>query len=81
MRNHGKLLVHLINTAGPHQTQPILDTIPPVGPLTVTLRLDRKPAAVTLEPGARPLAFDYQDGQLRLTVPQVAIHDIVAVQD
>jgi hypothetical protein len=81
MRNHGKLLVNLINTAGPHQTQPILDSIPPVGPLTVTLRLDRKPAAVTLEPGARPLAFDYQDGQLRLTVPQVTIHDIVAVQN
>jgi hypothetical protein len=81
MRNHGKLLVNLINTAGPHQTQPILDSIPAVGPLIVTLRLDKKPAAVTLEPGARPLAFDYQDGQLRLTVPQVKIHDIVAVQN
>lgn len=79
-RNHGKLLVNLVNTAGPHPTQSILDAIPPVGPLEVTLRLNRKPAAVTLEPGARPLAVDYRDGQLRLTVPKVEIHEVVVVQ-
>ncbi|MFA7006089.1 MAG: hypothetical protein WC429_18740, partial [Verrucomicrobiia bacterium] len=79
-RNHGKLLVNLINTAGPHKTQSILETILPVGPLDITIRLPRKPAAVTLEPGARPLAATYRDGQLRLTVPKVEIHDIVAVQ-
>ncbi len=79
-RNHGKLLVNLINTAGPHRTQSILDTIPPVGPLDITIRLNRKPALVMLEPGARPLTCDYRDGQLQLTVPKVEIHEIVAVQ-
>ncbi len=79
-RNHGKLLVNPVNTAGPHKTQSILETIPPVGPLDVTIRLNRKPAAVTLEPGARPVACDYRDGELRLTIPKVEIHEIVAVQ-
>ncbi|MBI5685442.1 MAG: hypothetical protein HZC54_10195 [Verrucomicrobia bacterium] len=79
-RNHGKLLVNLVNTAGPHKTQSIIESIPPVGPLDITLRLPRKPAAVTLEPGARPLSCDYRDGQLRLTVPKVEVHEIVAVQ-
>jgi len=79
-RNRGKLLVNLVNTAGPHQTQSILDTIPSVGPLDITIRISRKPAKVTLEPGARPLAFDYRDGQLRLTVPKVEIHDIIVVE-
>ncbi|MCX7825468.1 MAG: hypothetical protein N2689_07905 [Verrucomicrobiae bacterium] len=79
-RNHGKLLVNLINTVGPHKTQSIIETIPPVGPLDITLRLPRKPAAVTLEPGARPLTCDYRDGELRLTVPKVEIHEIVTVQ-
>jgi len=79
-RTPGKLLVNLVNTAGPHKTQSILETIPPVGPLDVTIRLNRKPAKVTLEPGARPLPFDYRDGQLRLTVPKVEIHEIIAVQ-
>ena len=27
-----------------------------------------------------PLASDYRDGQLRLTIPKVEIHDVVAVQ-
>ena len=79
-RNHGKLLVNLVNTAGPHKTQSILETIPPIGPLDITIRLPRKPAAVTLEPGARPLAFDYRDSQLRLTLPKIEIHEIIAVQ-
>lgn len=80
MRNHGTLQVHLVNTAGPHQTQPILDSVPPVGPLTVTLRSDARPKAITLEPGGRAIPFDYRDGQVRLTVPRLEIHDILVVQ-
>jgi hypothetical protein len=79
-RNHGKLLLNLVNTAGPHKTQSIIETLPPIGPLDITIRLPRKPAAVTLEPGARPLASDYCDGQLRVSVPKVEIHEIVAVK-
>jgi len=79
-RNHGKLLVNLLNTAGPHQTEPVLETIPPVGPLDVTIRLDARPAAVTLEPGARPMDFDFDDGRLRLVVPKLEIHDVLVVE-
>lgn len=80
-RNHGKLLVNLVNTAGPHRTQSILESIPPVGPLAVTIRLPAKPAKVTLEPAGGPLAFEYRDGLVRLTVPQVAIHEAVVVTE
>jgi hypothetical protein len=79
-RNHGKLLVHLVNTAGPHRTQSILESIPPVGPLTVTLRQPAKPARVTLEPAGQTLDFEYRDGRLRLTVPHVAIHEVLVVE-
>lgn len=79
-RNHGKLLVNLVNTAGPHRTQPIIDTIPPVGPLTVTIRVPREPRRVTLEPGGRPLAYDSRNGKIRMTLPELAIHDIIAVE-
>lgn len=78
-RNHGKLLVNLVNTSGPHSTQSIIETIPWIGPLNVTIRLAKKPAKVTLEPAGQPLAFTYADGKIKLTVPQVAIHDIIAV--
>jgi hypothetical protein len=78
-RNHGQLLINLVNTAGPHRTQGILESIPPVGPLTVKIRLAAPPAHLTLEPGARPLPFTYADGIALLTVPSLALHDIITI--
>jgi hypothetical protein len=78
-RNHGKLLIHLVNTAGPHRTQSILNSIPPVGTLAMTIRQPAKPRKVTLEPAGRSLDFEYRDGLVRLTIPQVTIHEIVVV--
>ena len=80
MRKQGKLLVNLVNTSGPHQAEPIQETVQPVGPLTITLRLPSKPAKVTLEPGAQPLAFAYSDGAAKLTLPLLDIHRVIAVE-
>lgn len=79
-RKNGNLLVNLVNTSGPHQTEPIIDSIAPLGPLAVIIRQPTKPARVTLEPGSRPLPFDYQDGQIRLTVPKVDLHEVILVE-
>jgi hypothetical protein len=79
-RNHGKLLVNLVNTSGPHRTQSIIESIPPVGPLAVTIRHATKPAKVTLEPSGQPLAYTYHDGKIQLTVPEVAIHEVIVVE-
>ncbi len=75
----GKLAVNLVNTAGPHQTEPILDSIPPVGPLDITIRTPKEPARVTLEPGGQPLPFQYRDGEIQLTLPRLEIHSIIVV--
>jgi len=80
MRKQGKLLINLVNTSGPHQTEPIQEMIQPVGPLAITLRLPSKPAKVTLEPGAQPLAFSYRDGVAVFTVPQLDIHRVIVVE-
>ena len=79
-RNQGKLLVNLVNTSGPHRTQSIVESISPVGPLNVTIRQPAEPAQVTLEPAGQPLPFEYRDGLVRLTVPQVAVHEIVVIR-
>jgi hypothetical protein len=76
----GKLAINLVNTSGPHQTEPILASIAPVGPLKVTIRQDSKPTRLTLEPGSRPLAFDYTAGLVQVIVPRVDIHEIVVVE-
>jgi hypothetical protein len=46
----------------------------------VTIRATARPARITLAPSGRALAFDYRDGQVRLTVPTVPIHEIVVVE-
>ncbi len=79
-RNHGKLLVNLVNTAGPHATESIIDAIPPVGPLDVTVRVKQKPKQITLEPAHKPVAFTYRDGAVRFAIPSLAIHDIVVIE-
>lgn len=83
MRNHGSLLVNLVNTAGPHADAKVhvFDDIPPVGPLQVRVRLERKPSSVTLEPGGRLQRFGYRDGELRLTLPPVEIHDVLVIRE
>jgi hypothetical protein len=79
-RKNGNLLVNLVNTSGPHQTEPIIDSIAPLGPLAVVIRQPSKPTRVTLEPGSRPLPFDYQNGQIRLTVPKVDLHEVILIE-
>ncbi len=79
-RNHGKLMVNLVNTGGPHRTQPILETLPPVGPLQLALRLRAKPARLVLQPSGRDLPFEYADGSARCTVPPIDIHEAVVVE-
>jgi hypothetical protein len=57
----GRLAVNLVNTAGPHAQTPLFDSIPPVGPLEITIRADKKPEKVTLEPGSQIQSFEYRD--------------------
>jgi hypothetical protein len=79
VRNQGRLLVHLVNTAGPHRTQSVFDTIPAIGPLTVTIRQSTRPAKITLEPSGESLAFEFRDGKISVAVPSIRIHEVVLV--
>jgi hypothetical protein len=55
------------------------DDIPPVGPLNVSIRCPL-PASVLLQPGGRKLEYEYRDDRLQVTVPRVAIHDVIEIQ-
>jgi beta-galactosidase GanA len=81
MRRNRRLAVHLVNTAGPHADAnlPQFDAIPEVGPVEVRIRLSQKPARVSLEPDGGALPFAYADGEVRLTLPELAIHAVVVV--
>jgi hypothetical protein len=78
-RQGGRLAVNLVNTAGPHQREPILDSIEPVGPLDVTIRQTDRPARIMLEPAGTALSFEHRDGEIHLVVPRVDIHEVIVV--
>ncbi len=75
----GRLAVNLVNTAGPHQTEPILQSIPSIGPLNVTIRQKTRPSKITLEPAGELIPFEYAMGEVRLTVPRLDIHEVIVV--
>lgn len=81
-RLQGKLAINLVNTSGPHwdANKPLFDSIAPVGPLQVAVRQPTRPAAVTLEPGHHTLPFEYREGMIHLTVPELEIHSVIVVK-
>ncbi len=81
-RRTGEVLrVHLLSTAGPHADPQIhaFDELPPLGPLTVSIRLPSAPARVSLDPQGDELPFVYGAGRLTVTVPRLTVHAIVSV--
>ena len=81
-RKDGKLAINLVNTAGPHGNGKVFvfDDIPAVGPLHVAIRYDKKPDKVTLEPEGRQVDYVYREGRIQVTIPRLAIHEIIVVQ-
>ncbi len=79
-RSQGRLAINLVNTSGPHRTEPIIDSIAPVGPLSVTIRPPTKPKKITLQPAGQALAYSYGKGEVRLEVPRVDIHEVIVVE-
>jgi len=76
----GRLAVHLVNTSGNHESAGIIESIDPIGPLAVTIRVDQRPTRVSLVPSDRALDFQYHDGMVQLTLDQIAIHNVIVVE-
>ncbi len=77
----GKLVVHLINTAGDRDNPrvAVFDEIPPIGPLEVKVRLPEAPGPVRLEPEGSTPQHSFADGVLRVVVERVDIHAMVVI--
>ena len=78
----GRIAVHLLNRANvPISTNyPIIDYVPPIGPLEVKLRVKDAPRSVRWIPGERDLKWSWADGLLKVTVPSLEIHGVVVVE-
>ena len=78
-----RLLVHLLNQHGDHAVDTnfrTVEAILPVRDVQVRVRCPQRPSAITLEPGGSQPAWTYADGVASITVPEVHIHQTVALQ-
>jgi hypothetical protein len=78
----GKLAVNLVNTAGPHDNPTVYvhDEIPALGPLKVSVRLDKKPAKVSFEPSGKKIVMEYKNGILSIIVPRLELHEVLVIE-
>ena len=77
-----KVLVNLVNMGSATPLSPqraFVEDVPPVGPVSVELAMERAPRSVRLAPGMQPVEWDWQDGVLKVNLAQVGIHDIIEI--
>ena len=81
LRKDGQLCVQLINGNGGHAGMDTAteDFIPPALDIALTIRLEKKPAALMLQPAGKALDFVWDDGKAIVTVDRIDIHEIVEV--
>jgi hypothetical protein len=81
-RLHGILSIHLVNTSGPHADAPDggIRSVQPVGPLTVSIRLERPPQAIIMQPEGESLDVTWSPGRALVTVPTLGLYSILVVQ-
>jgi hypothetical protein len=80
-RQKGSLTVHLVNLTNPMMMKGPVREVLPLGAQRVRVRLPEGATArrVTLLAAAASPAFRQESGWLETTVPQVAVHEVVAV--
>jgi hypothetical protein len=80
-RRDDRLLIHLVNTAGMQigASYTILDFVPPVGPVTVTVRLAAAPVSVSTVPACQ-VTSKWNEGELSIVLPALEIHSVIDIQ-
>jgi hypothetical protein len=79
MQKDNKLLINLINTSGAHRTEPIVENIKPINSLNVKIRQAKRPQSITFEPSGKKLPFTFKNGEVKVIIPELKIHDIIVI--
>ena len=82
MKKNGNIMVNLLNMAGEHNVAGVrtFNEIPPIGPLTVTIRSRQQPAHVFWQPDGNELALQKCDEGYCCTIDRLNIHGILEIQ-
>jgi len=77
-----KLVINLVNTAGPHDNEKILvyDEIPPVENLLISVKYPVKPKQVMLQPSNKQLDYKYENGKIFCKVEKLDIYEMIVIK-
>jgi hypothetical protein len=80
-RQRNSMTVHIVNMTNPMMMKGPLRETMPVGPLTARIRLpeDARPKKVQLLTSGKTVPADVRNGVLRVTVPSVDVHEVIAI--
>jgi hypothetical protein len=78
----GRLFVNLVNTSGDHANPNYsgFDEIPSLTELKVSVKLDKKPSGVILQPEGTKVKVSYANGQAVFVVPELKIHTVIELR-
>ncbi|MCL2059485.1 MAG: beta-galactosidase trimerization domain-containing protein [Oscillospiraceae bacterium] len=76
----GKLNIHIINMSKRDVVPMVYDEIVPLRDITVHVKLDKKPASVTVVPSGAEPDWSYDKGALHVTLPKLEIYDIISIE-
>ena len=79
---NGKLIVNLVNTAGPHDNESILvyDEIPAILNLTIFVKYPTKPRKVMLQPSNIQIPYQYINGKIHCTLKKLDLHEMIVIE-
>jgi hypothetical protein len=80
-RQRDSMTVHLVNLTNPMMMKGPLRETTPVGPLTVRVRLPEgaRPSTVRLLTAGATVPANAANGTLRVTVPSIEVHEVIAI--
>lgn len=75
-------LIQLVNTSGDHANEKVkgIDEIPQLQNLKFSVLASEKPESVWLQPEGVPLEFDFENGEMTFTIPEIKIHNVVEIR-
>ncbi|MBN1808303.1 MAG: hypothetical protein JW909_04490 [Planctomycetes bacterium] len=81
-RKGARVIVHLVNTSGMQQADDytVVDYVPPVGPVELTVRLKRRPDKVSLAGESAGFTSRWNAGRLRVRIDRIDIHAALVIE-
>jgi hypothetical protein len=82
-KRDNQLIVHLVNFGSTHPNSPqqgMVEDVPPVGPVSMKIKLESRPKRVYLAPSFEGLTWTWRDGAAEVEINSVGIMDSVVVE-